>query len=180
MRYDIVTRDAVVPPRADFSPAPGVPDVLSGPTYVRGAASPAGREEDEDAVLPLFPDVDVFADPDYLPAADKLEPAVKVRFRLTEVCAARGLINRTGHSKGKVNLSALARGTDMAYAGLHKMLREPQKTKGITWDVLERLCSFLHCSVSDLIALEPRAEAPQTDISDYFTRRARREGEDLG
>jgi DNA-binding Xre family transcriptional regulator len=186
MRYDIVTKDSV-DADPDFSRTPGQPVTAAPPVRVvtrdeartvSDALTPSGTTEShpelEDSVVPLFPDDDRFLDPDY--QVDTAPPPLRgqVRLRLDEVARLRGVVNHKGKFRGMTNLSAIQRGTGLAYATLNKLLRAPQDQTGISFDVLTRLCEFLHCQPGDLLVWEPRASEPQTSISDYFQRREAR------
>lgn len=49
-------------------------------------------------------------------------------------------------------LSALAEETGVSYNTLHRLKKN--KVKGITWDVLEKVCKNLGCDTGDIIAIE--------------------------
>lgn len=175
MRYDMVTKDALRGPVApEFSSTPGTPRTVAPPVTVHPESFDS--EDGEDSVVPLFPDSDAFNDPDYVP--DDSPPVLRgwVRIRLDEVARKRGLVITSGRFRGKTNLSSIVRGTGLAYATVFKLLRTPGELTGVSFEVLTRLCEFLHCTPGDLLTWEPRASEPQTSISDYFQRRERRDG----
>lgn len=193
MRYDLVTRDAVVTPSAVFSAHPDRPATRGLPRFIQGepddlddttaaedepAPHDNGSSETpaplEDSVMPLFPDGDIWNDPDYVPDVSPPPLRGMVRLRLDEVARRRGLVVQTGRFKGTTNLSAIVRGTGLAYATVNKLLRKPHELTSISFEVLARLCEFFHCTPGDLLVWEPRAEPPQTRISDYFKRAERR------
>jgi DNA-binding Xre family transcriptional regulator len=128
----------------------------------------------EDAVLPLFPEHDPFNDPDYAPPSTPPPLRGRIRYRLDDVARARGLVITSGRYKGQVNLSAITRGTGLAYATVYKILRQEQDTTGMSKQVMARLCEFLHCTPGDLMVYEPMADEPDTRLSDTFWRRERK------
>lgn len=188
MRYDMVTRSRVVPPSAVFSPDPGAPAVIGPVRVVQGDASdlacpdlPGQLEAEEDTVVPLFPeDAEVFNDPDYRPDAGPPPLHGMVRIRLDEVARRRGVIVQTGRFRGMSNLSAIVRGTGLAYATVNKLLRRPEELTGISLDVLTRLCEFFRCTPGDLLVWEPKAQQPSTQITDYFKRQEKRAAREAG
>lgn len=192
MRYDYITRDAVAQPGSEFTARPGTPATRTTPRFVRGdavrvdvgsdrasvleSANDFGLEripldDGEDAVMPLFPEDAAFDDPNYVPDTSLPPLRGKVRIRLDEVAKRRGLILNQGRFKGTVNLSAIQRGTGMAYATVYKLLRQPDELTSVSLETLARLCEFFRCTPGDLLVWEPRAEKPDTNISDYFKRK---------
>lgn len=83
-------------------------------------------------------------------------PPGTIRLRVAEVAYARGYVNTEGPFAGTVNLTALQRGTDLAYTTLTALVRQPATVRAITFDTLARLCAFLDCQPGDLLVYEPR------------------------
>jgi len=93
-------------------------------------------------------------------------PPGMIMWRLEEVMRARGLVNDKGPFKGRVNLSAIVRGSGLATSTLYPLLRDPGSTKGILLSTLVRLCWFLRCTPGDLLEFIPDTHAPDTAIAD--------------
>jgi putative transcriptional regulator len=78
-----------------------------------------------------------------------------IQFRLAEVARERGVVVKRGPHKGKVSLTKILNGTGAAYTTIFPLLRHPEQAKGISFDLLERLCRFLDCQPGDLIKYVP-------------------------
>lgn len=79
----------------------------------------------------------------------------KIRLKITETARKRGILVDRGPHKGKVSLTKIQRGTGAAYTTLFPLLRHPDQAKGISFDLLERLCEYLNCQPGDLIEYVP-------------------------
>lgn len=54
--------------------------------------------------------------------------------------------------KKDISLYKVSKDTGIGYATLHNLLK--QKTKGLTFETLEKICIVLECTPNDLLVLE--------------------------
>jgi putative transcriptional regulator len=98
----------------------------------------------------------------------------KIKLTVAETAYKKGVIVDRGPHKGKVSLTQLMQGTGAAYTTMFPMLRHPEQCKGISFDLLERLCAFLQCQPGDLIKFVPDATTEEYKLPE---RQYRPEGE---
>jgi DNA-binding Xre family transcriptional regulator len=65
---------------------------------------------------------------------------------------------------GKISQSELSRQTGITQKQLSAL--EAGKTKGITFDILIKLCTFFSCTPNDLLKLEPETEADSPTVEE--------------
>lgn len=66
--------------------------------------------------------------------------------------------------RGKISQSELSRQTGITQKQLSAL--EAGKTKGITFDMLIKLCIFFSCTPNDLLKLEPETEADSSTVEE--------------
>jgi putative transcriptional regulator len=71
------------------------------------------------------------------------------------MAARRGVLIPEGPHAGRVNATALSRGTEISYVTAFRLVNHPEQTEGLGFDTLARLCAFLKCQPGDLIEYIP-------------------------
>jgi DNA-binding Xre family transcriptional regulator len=74
-----------------------------------------------------------------------------IRLRLKEVAVARGCIVPYGAHRGEANLSAIMRGTGLAWTTVWQLANNPDSISGMKLETIARLCAFFQCTVGDLL-----------------------------
>lgn len=87
------------------------------------------------------------------PAIKTLQPPLPgwLEIRVAEVARARGLVNPRGPYRGKVSLTALTNGTNLAHTTIKPMIATPEECLMFHQNTLIRLCDFLRCQPGDLM-----------------------------
>lgn len=92
-------------------------------------------------------------------------PGGYIRFRVAEVALDNGVVLQGGPHKGQPNLSAISRGTDLAYTTVSPLLRSPDDIKAISLETLARLCDYFQCVPGDILEYVPNATPSLTPPS---------------
>lgn len=94
-----------------------------------------------------------------------------IRMKVREVALARHCVVPYGIHKGEANLSAITRGTGLAWTTVQELANNPSDIRGMKLETLARLCAFFQCSPGDLMEYvqytgksKPRVERPILDI----------------
>jgi DNA-binding Xre family transcriptional regulator len=93
-----------------------------------------------------------------------------IRMKLRDVALARGCIVPNGTHKGEANLSAITRGTGLAWTTVQELAGNPNDIRGIKLETIARLCAFFQCTPGDLMEYvqytgkRPRVERQILDI----------------
>lgn len=86
-------------------------------------------------------------------------PLGRIRFSLDRVARQRRIVVAiAGPNRGKVNVSALSRATQISVSSLSQMVRDPEKVSMISIDSLTRICDALNCKPGDLFEYTPPAQ----------------------
>lgn len=94
-----------------------------------------------------------------------------IRMKLRDVAVARGCVVPYGTHKGEANLSAITRGTGLAWTTIQELANNSNEIRGMKLETLARLCAFFQCNPGDLMEYvqytgesKPRVERQILDI----------------
>jgi DNA-binding Xre family transcriptional regulator len=74
-----------------------------------------------------------------------------IRLKIKEVAVERNCIVPYGAHRGEANLSAIMRGTGLAWTTVYQLANNPDAVNGLKMETLARLCAFFQCNVGDIL-----------------------------
>jgi DNA-binding Xre family transcriptional regulator len=87
------------------------------------------------------------------PAAPYIVPAASgyIRFKIKEVALAKGCVVPSGPHRGEANLSAITRGSGLAWTTVQSLANNADNISGLKLETVARLCAFFQCAPGDLM-----------------------------
>jgi DNA-binding Xre family transcriptional regulator len=99
---------------------------------------------------------------------ESAQPRLTIGLRVAKMAKDRGFVIPTGPQRGRVNVSEVGRAADIAYTTADALIKNPEKVRAISLDVLAKLCATFHCTPGELFKLEEAVPTVRARLSDMY------------